>query len=77
MFKFACFLLKFAPLWYLQFLVDALRSHEHADWKHLLGIRVNDVTEAIVLTITVITGILPSLIFFDNVYYNQFPELRI
>ena len=39
--------------------------------------RIIDAVDAIVFFVATITGILPSLIFFNNVYYNQFPELRI
>ena len=77
MFKFACFLLKFAPLWYLRLLISGLHRLEYVSWKDLRRISIVSIVEAVVVLVAIITGIVPSLMFFNNVYYNQFPELRI
>lgn len=77
MFKFACFLLKFAPRWYLKLLVSGLRSLEYVPYSFVFTADVDDAFDYISRFIVTITGVLPSLIFFNNVYYNQFPELRI
>ena len=77
MFKLACFLLRFAPLWYLQCILKLLPFRKRASWKDLSTLRIISALDAIVLVIAVISGLIPSLMFFNNVYYDNFPELRI
>ena len=78
MFKFACFLLRFAPKWYLTLLIDGLHSKlERISYRILLYPDCNGFFGIAVWLTLYLTGIVPSLVFFNNAFYDNFPELRI